>query len=92
MTGKVEELMKTILNSHCLDQATNLAHPDAHFKWIGTNIRKLIFSCYGPILNLLFGMTLLGVISPNCHTLVAAVGTGGTLTGLPGTGSRKIHP
>ncbi|KAM0876466.1 hypothetical protein ACQ4PT_036157 [Festuca glaucescens] len=40
MTGKVEELMKTIPNSHCLNQVTNPANPDAHFKWTGTSIRK----------------------------------------------------
>ncbi|GJN38654.1 hypothetical protein PR202_gb27717 [Eleusine coracana subsp. coracana] len=35
MNDKVEELMKTIPNSHCLDQVTNLANPEAHFRWTG---------------------------------------------------------
>jgi cysteine synthase len=33
----VEELMKTIPNSHCLNQVTNPANPDAHFRWTGTS-------------------------------------------------------
>ncbi|CAM0910257.1 unnamed protein product [Alopecurus aequalis] len=38
MYGKVEELIKTIPNSLCLNQATNPANPDAHFKWTGPEI------------------------------------------------------
>ncbi|KAM0876469.1 hypothetical protein ACQ4PT_036157 [Festuca glaucescens] len=62
MTGKVEELMKTIPNSHCLNQVTNPANPDAHFKWTGPEIWK---DTAGKV-----------------DTFVAAVGTGGTLTGV----------
>ncbi|KAK3133945.1 hypothetical protein QOZ80_6AG0543100 [Eleusine coracana subsp. coracana] len=40
MNDKVEELMKTIPNSHCLDQVTNLANPEAHFRWTGPEIWK----------------------------------------------------
>ncbi|KAK1610850.1 hypothetical protein QYE76_034523 [Lolium multiflorum] len=62
MTGKVEELMRTIPNSHCLNQVTNPANPDAHFKWTGPEIWK---DTAGKV-----------------DTFVAAVGTGGTLTGV----------
>ncbi|XP_047083096.1 cysteine synthase-like isoform X1 [Lolium rigidum] len=62
MIGKVEELMKTIPNSHCLNQVTNPANPDAHFKWTGPEIWK---DTAGKV-----------------DTFVAAVGTGGTLTGV----------
>ncbi|KAG8075483.1 hypothetical protein GUJ93_ZPchr0006g43774 [Zizania palustris] len=37
---KVEELMKSIPNSHCLNQVTNTANPEAHFKWTGPEIWK----------------------------------------------------
>jgi len=40
MVDKVEKLLKTIPNSYFLNQATNPANPEAHFKWTGTNIRK----------------------------------------------------
>lgn len=62
MIGKVEELMKTIPNSHCLNQVTNPANPDAHFKWTGPEIWK---DTAGKV-----------------DMFVAAVGTGGTLTGV----------
>jgi cysteine synthase len=39
MNDKVEELMKTIPNSHCLNQVTNPANPDAHFRWTGTSLQ-----------------------------------------------------
>ena len=42
MVNKVEELLKTIPNSYFLNQATNTANPEAHFKWTGTNIRKKV--------------------------------------------------
>lgn len=32
---KVEDLMKIMPNYHCFNQATNLANPEAHFKWTG---------------------------------------------------------
>lgn len=62
MIGKVEELMKTIPNSHCLNQVTNPANPDAHFKWTGPEIWK---DTAGKV-----------------DMFVAAVGSGGTLTGV----------
>ncbi|XP_062229056.1 cysteine synthase-like isoform X2 [Phragmites australis] len=40
MNDKVEELMKSIPNSHCLNQVTNPANPEAHFKWTGPEIWK----------------------------------------------------
>ncbi|XP_052159958.1 cysteine synthase-like isoform X1 [Oryza glaberrima] len=40
MMDKVEELMKSIPNSHCLNQVTNPANPEAHFKWTGPEIWK----------------------------------------------------
>uniref|UniRef100_A0A453SD42 Tryptophan synthase beta chain-like PALP domain-containing protein n=1 Tax=Aegilops tauschii subsp. strangulata TaxID=200361 RepID=A0A453SD42_AEGTS len=62
MIGKVEELMKTIPNSYCLNQVTNPANPDAHFKWTGPEIWK---DTAGKV-----------------DMFVAAVGSGGTLTGV----------
>uniref|UniRef100_A0ACD6AH10 Uncharacterized protein n=2 Tax=Avena sativa TaxID=4498 RepID=A0ACD6AH10_AVESA len=62
MIGKVEELMKNIPNSHCLNQVTNPANPDAHFKWTGPEIWK---DTAGKV-----------------DMFVAAVGSGGTLTGV----------
>ncbi|XP_044957572.1 cysteine synthase-like isoform X2 [Hordeum vulgare subsp. vulgare] len=62
MIGKVEELMKTTPNSHCLNQVTNPANPDAHFRWTGPEIWK---DTAGKV-----------------DMFVAAVGTGGTLTGV----------
>jgi hypothetical protein len=52
--------MKTILNSHCLNQVTDIENPYAHFKQTGTNIRKFIISCYRVIVNLLFWHDTLG--------------------------------
>ncbi|BAF19798.1 cysteine synthase-like [Oryza sativa Japonica Group] len=40
MMDKVEELMKSIPNSHCLNQVTNPANPEAHFMWTGPEIWK----------------------------------------------------
>ncbi|XP_066378503.1 cysteine synthase-like [Miscanthus floridulus] len=40
MVNKVEELLKTIPNSYFLNQATNTANPEAHFKWTGPEIWK----------------------------------------------------
>lgn len=46
MNDKVEELIKSIPNSHCLNQITNPANPEAHFKWTGTYIGESKFSCF----------------------------------------------
>ncbi|CAD6336536.1 unnamed protein product [Miscanthus lutarioriparius] len=40
MVDKVEKLLKTIPNSYFLNQATNPANPEAHFKWTGPEIWK----------------------------------------------------
>lgn len=39
IVDKVEGLIKIISNSHCLNQATNPANPEAHFKCTITNNR-----------------------------------------------------
>lgn len=41
MMDKVEELMKSIPNSHCLNQVTNPANPEAHFMWTGKYSGKI---------------------------------------------------